>query len=176
MSVPTNEKANTSNPTLASRTLATRAQQNTEFSSKTLPAVTPGRPSPSPLFQSENESQPQFLSEASGGYSPAQEIERPRTQASREDSQMQLDQESSTNHSVVNEMDFDDLHAKFLSDIRDLEDLQNGNSKRLLNMEGLFATAYSESLHDQSKFLDLLDQLEKVSCMADGTIKRFQEF
>jgi hypothetical protein len=104
-----------------------------------------------------------------------QQIELPRTQASREDFPVQLDQESNTNQSV-DDMDFDDLHAKFLSDIRDLEDLQNGNSKRLLNMEGLFATAYSESLHDQSKFLDLLDQLEKVSCMADGTINRFQEF
>jgi hypothetical protein len=103
--LPTNEKANT-NLTLVSTTPATRAQ-NTDFSSKTLPEATPGHPSPSLLFQSENESQPQFLSEASGGYSQMQEIERPRTQASRED--LPTDQESNTNQSV------NDLHEKFPS-------------------------------------------------------------
>jgi hypothetical protein len=87
-------------------------------------------------------------------------------------------EEAKVDHSSNNtdDLDFDDLHAKFLGDIRDLEDIQNGNGARLLDMEGLFATAYSASLYDQAQFLDLLNQLEKASVAADEMIMRFQDF
>ena len=71
-------------------------------------------------------------------------------------------------------MSFDDLHAQFLSDIRDLEDLQDEVSTHLLNMEGLFASVYSASLQDRARFLDLLEQLENASSSADKMISRFQ--
>ena len=70
--------------------------------------------------------------------------------------------------------DFDDLKARFLSDIRDIQDVQNDNASLLLQIESLFATAYSESLHDQANFLDLLEQLEALESKADATIARFR--
>eukprot|EP00980_Cylindrotheca_fusiformis_P008752 scaffold1869_cov122-Cylindrotheca_fusiformis.AAC.14 len=65
------------------------------------------------------------------------------------------------NSSTTNDdsRDFDDLHAKFLSDIRDLQDLQDGNRAHLLTMENVFATAYSVVLHDQSH-LSIVEQCE----------------
>lgn len=73
-------------------------------------------------------------------------------------------------------LDFGDLHAKFLTDIRDLEDLQDCNSTRLLTMESMFATAYSVTLNDQAQFLDLIDQLEDLTSEGDKKIAKFQDF
>lgn len=70
--------------------------------------------------------------------------------------------------------DFEELHAKFLTDIRDLEDLQEGNTTRLLFMQGIFATSYAESLKDQASLLDLLGNLEKVTATAQEMISRFE--
>ena len=71
-------------------------------------------------------------------------------------------------------LDFEELHAKFLSDIRDLEDLQDGNTSRLLFMQGMFATSYAATLKDQANLLDLISNLEKVAATAQETIARFQ--
>lgn len=69
---------------------------------------------------------------------------------------------------------FDDLHAKFLSDTRDLEDLQNENASQLLDMDVLLSTALSASLKDQADFMDLLQQLQKEVNLADITILKYQ--
>lgn len=69
---------------------------------------------------------------------------------------------------------FEELKGKFLSDIRDIQDVQKGNATLLLQMEAIFATAYSVSLHDQAKLLDLLQQLEALEARADETIARFR--
>jgi hypothetical protein len=68
---------------------------------------------------------------------------------------------------------FDDLHAKFLSDTRDLEDLQNENASQLLDMDVLLSTALSASLKDQVDFMDLLQQLQKEVDLADATIHKY---
>lgn len=78
--------------------------------------------------------------------------------------------ERANDHEALN---FEDLHAKFLSDIRDLEDHQENNRERLLAMEDLFASAYAETLQDQAQLLDLLYSAEKTSEMAGGLIARF---
>jgi hypothetical protein len=87
-----------------------------------------------------------------------------------------MDFGNSTSTADSTTMDFGDLHAKFLSDIRDLQDLQDGNGTRLLTMDSVFATAYSVTLYDQAQFLSLIDQLEDLTNESDKTISKFQDF
>ena len=71
--------------------------------------------------------------------------------------------------------DFNELHAKFLSDIRDLEDTQNANADRLLSMESNLAIAYSVLLQDQFQFLHLLEKLEDITQETDQVIAKYQQ-
>jgi hypothetical protein len=87
-----------------------------------------------------------------------------------------MDFGDSTSTADSTTMDFGDLHAKFFSDIRDLQDLQDGNGTRLLTMDSVFATAYSVTLYDQAQFLTLIDQLEDLTKESDKTISKFQDF
>ncbi|KAL3932290.1 MAG: hypothetical protein SGBAC_010914 [Bacillariaceae sp.] len=71
--------------------------------------------------------------------------------------------------------DFNDLHAQFLSDIRDLEDTQNANGDRLLSMESNLSIAYSVLLQDQFQFLHLLDKLEHFTQETDQAIAKYHQ-
>jgi hypothetical protein len=155
-------------------------------SSKSVPMVTPGPHSPATTILSNEKGRvgPIIASERAHygrvSTSPANTDNHISNQAQVSfTAEHEINQEEAkVDHSSnkTDDLNFDDLHAKFLSDVRDLEDIQNGNGARLLDMEGLFATAYLASLYDQAKFLDLLNQLEKASVAADEMIMRFQDF
>jgi hypothetical protein len=83
---------------------------------------------------------------------------------------------TSTQEGASSPMNFEDLHANFLLDIRDLKDQQDDNGARLLSMQGLFATAYSESLQDQANLIDLLSGVEKVKEMAEELTSKLEAF
>lgn len=73
-------------------------------------------------------------------------------------------------------LQFEDIYAKFLGDLRDLEDAQEGNRGLLLSMQDLFATSYAECLQDQAALLDLIGNFEKTSDMADELLARVEKF
>lgn len=84
--------------------------------------------------------------------------------------------ESATNNQDTQGLNFEDLHAKFLMDIRDLNDLQDDNGARLLSMQGLFATAYGESLQAQANLMELLLGVEKATEMAHELTSKLEAF
>lgn len=142
-------------------------------SNKVLPAVTPGPHSPVNDFAS-HQDKDAYLHETTrhdGGDAGISSTEPPSDETHVQEASDEP-KATSLSNSV---MKFDDLHAKFLSDIRDLQDIQNENSTRLLKMNECFSSAFSESLRDQANFIDLFEELEKASKLADEIINRFQQ-
>ena len=71
---------------------------------------------------------------------------------------------------------FEELHSKFLKDLLEVEDMQNKNSSRLLELNVLFSMAYAESLRDQASFRDILEQAHEVEDALDDIIASYNEF
>jgi hypothetical protein len=136
----------------------------------TIPVVTPGELSATHDTHSRLGN---VVSEGLGNYSVA-DLDMGGTHARlvTPSASMQLDSQNGA--SLDQGLNFEELHAKFLSDIRDLEDIQDGNTSQLLVMQARFATSYAESLKDQGNLLDLIGNLEKVAATVQDTISRFQ--
>lgn len=176
-------KQNSSSTPTADRTHHTTQLQLPQLNSnKTLPVVTPGPHTPPPLCSTNSQNQ---SDSTIYGKSPIKGVGAAATVPNKDqeqhaisfgDAELGAYVDDKAKQAPIEDMDFDDLHVKFLSDIRDLQDLQHENSELLINLEKLLSTAYSECLQDHAKFLDLEDQLEKASGSWEDMIHRFQEF
>jgi hypothetical protein len=71
-------------------------------------------------------------------------------------------------------MPFEQLYAKFQSDLRDVEELQHGDSTRVLDLEVMFSSAFSASLRDQERFNDIHEDVLEAISIADDAIRKFQ--
>jgi hypothetical protein len=71
-------------------------------------------------------------------------------------------------------MPFEQLYEKFQSDLRDVEELQDGDTARVLDLEVLFSSAFSASLRDQERFNDIHEDLLQAIEIADDAIRKFQ--
>ena len=71
---------------------------------------------------------------------------------------------------ISNDDGFEFRQAKFLTDIRDTEDLQDQIGTGLLDMNDRFATYYAVLLRDLDGAVDLLDKLEGIDEMVDGIL------
>lgn len=151
-------------PTPATHSTPTVAgERRAEFYSSIVPTVTPGNEKVNNRTSCRNDP-------TDGGH---QNGHHPNVTPVQANESMDLySSEKASEHQGFN---FEELHAKFLSDIRDLEDFQDGNSMTLLQMQGIFATSYAESLKDQANLLDLLSSLQKASTMGDEMISTFQQ-
>ena len=84
-------------------------------------------------------------------------------------------QEMATNEDDDEEaMSFEELYEKFRSQLQDLDDHQGANGITLLKLQDMFATAYAESLQDQAGLFDLLSSAEKMCCMGDAIISKYE--
>lgn len=158
-----------------------QGQSTTMFATPTVPAaVTPSQATPPVLFHKTPASQAPATSKTSQLVTPTilDSSSFTTTTPNSFQESFSISEESRHDHqeSSFGNADmpsFDDLHAKFLSDTRDLEDLQNENASQLLDMDVLLSTALSASLKDQADFMDLLQQLQKEVDLADATIHKY---
>jgi hypothetical protein len=161
-------------------------QSTTMFATPTVPtAVTPSQETPHVLFHKTPASQTPAAAKASqlvtpttldsSSFTTTTATTAPNTfqesPFSTSEEESKHDHQGSFGGADVSSFDY--LHAKFLGDTRDLEDLQNENASQLLDMDVLLSTALSASLKDQADFMDLLQQLQKEVDLADVTIQKY---